>query len=481
MVAFLSEEIHGMVLKTKQIFSAGSRKSSIATCRKIWPLLARRKKKRMESRLTELRAANSRGARPIFRNGFLSEHSLSANSNDPESFHRAMAPVLVLAQFFGVLPVLGLLQPTPYKLRFVKLSPRTAYATFITAIVLVMAILSVLHMIRTLNSTAFEVQGGIAAATAGAVFYGNCVIGLIIFFWLSPRWVTLQRDWRTMEEFIDSDKTERPKLRWKFYTLSATVLFLALIEHVLSIAVNSEKHDWNGTSNSTFQNFLKIYCANSHAFILETLTYNFALGIFIFIVSKLATFTWNFTDLFIMLISTGLAERYKTLNKQVTTSVSKHRTIDWTGFREDYAALSCMVKKVDADIAAIILLSFANNLYFICLQLLNGLSQPSDSSLLSDIYFFGSFAFLIGRTVVVTLLTSRINDQSKVALPALYTCSSSTYNVETERLMQQLTTDDVALTGMRFFSITRNFMLAVAGAIVTYEVVLLQFNVSMNK
>lgn len=73
-------------------------------------------------------------------------------------------------------------------------------------------------------------------------------------------------------------------------------------------------------------------------------------------------------------MATGLAERYKTLNKQVINSTSKHRTIDWCGLREDYAALSCMVKKVDKNIASITLLSFANNFYFICLQLLNGLS-----------------------------------------------------------------------------------------------------------
>ncbi|EFN77949.1 Putative gustatory receptor 64f [Harpegnathos saltator] len=467
------------MLKTKKILSSGSKRST--TCQKIWPLLVRRKKKLMEPRLTELHPVDSQGERPVLRNGFLSEHSLSTSNNDPESFHCAIAPVLVLAQLFGILPVSGLLQLTPSKLRFAKFSPRTAYTTFITTMVLVMAILSNIHMIRTLNSTTFEVQGGIAAATAGAVFYSNSMIGLIIFFWLSPRWVILQRDWRVMEQFIDSNKATRPKLRWKLYAMSVTILLLAVIEHVLSIAVNSEKYDWSGTANSTFQNFLNVYCNSSHAFILETLRYNLALGIFIFIVSKLSTFTWNFIDLFIMMVSTGLAERYKTLNKQVTTSVSKHRTIDWSRVREDYAALTCMVKKVDADIAPIILLSFANNLYFICLQLLNGLSQPDDSSLLSNIYFFGSFAFLIGRTILVTLFASRVNDQSRVVLPALYTCSASAYNIETERLMMQITTDDVALTGMRFFSVTRNFMLAVAGAIVTYEVVLLQFNVSMKK
>lgn len=51
------------------------------------------------------------------------------------------------------------------------------------------------------------ISGGVAAATAGAIFYGNSVLGLIIFFWLSPRWVTLQRDWRSMEQFIDRSVT----------------------------------------------------------------------------------------------------------------------------------------------------------------------------------------------------------------------------------------------------------------------------------
>lgn len=149
-------------------------------------------------------------------------------------------------------------------------------------------------------------------------------------------------------------------------------------------------------------------------------------------------------------VSTGLADRYKLLNKQVTSASNHRTTIDWGRFREDYAALSYIVKKVDNNVAPIILLSFANNLYFICLQLLNGLSWVSrstarknaefrftlsvhsqpDSTLVSKIYFFGSFAFLIGRTVIVTLLTARISDQSKVILPILYTCSTSAYNVE---------------------------------------------------
>lgn len=133
-------------------------------------------------------------------------------------------------------------------------------------------------------------------------------------------------------------------------------------------------------------------------------------------------------------------------------------------------------------------------------------SIAKESSPLSAVYFFGSFGFLIIRTCAVTLLTARIHDQSKVALPYLYNCSTSSYGIEVtifsrhvlnnkfkiffrtfwtgfsfipkvyvtrdelkmhivcskaQRLQYQLATDEVALTGLRFFSITRNFMLAV--------------------
>lgn len=74
-------------------------------------------------------------------------------------------------------------------------------------------------------------------------------------------------------------------------------------------------------------------------------------------------------------VATGLAERYKSLNKKLAITMTKCQTaFNWRELREDYAILSCIVKKVDDHISPIILLSFANNVYFICLQLLNGLS-----------------------------------------------------------------------------------------------------------
>ncbi|XP_054011018.1 gustatory receptor for sugar taste 64f-like [Hylaeus anthracinus] len=465
--AMMHTEVQVMMLKTKLALTEIPTKSRNST-RKIWPFLV------YNHDIEKLRINyNANPSRQKFRD----EHSHSMDAAIPESFHCAMRPILRLAQLFGILPVSGIKSQSPTELRFKIFSFLTVYSVFIIVMILFITVISMIHMMTTISAETFHTRGGIGEATIGTVFYGNSLLGAILFFWLSSRWTSLQYEWKAMEQYIDSNCTVHPRLRWKFLLISSTVLLLALIEHILSILNNAGSYEWDGSSNSTFRNFLEIYSLRSHAFVFKIMDYNFAFGIYIFIVSKLATFIWNFTDVFVMLVSTGLAERYKFLNKRVAIMLVKdRRSFSWHKVRKAYAVLSALVKKVDDHISPIILLSFGNNLYFICLQLLNGLSNSVSSSILSDIYFFGSFAFLIARTCAVTLFTARIHDQSKRVLPCLYSCSTSSYDSEAQRLEYQLATDDVTLTGLRFFSITRNFMLAVAGAIITYEVVLLQFN-----
>lgn len=71
------------------------------------------------------------------------------------------------------------------------------------------------------------------------------------------------------------------------------------------------------TSSGLFLEFLDEYCHESHAFIFQHVPYNVPTGLLIFVMSKVTTFTWNFVDLFLMLMSTGLAERFKQFNAVV--------------------------------------------------------------------------------------------------------------------------------------------------------------------
>lgn len=128
------------------------------------------------------------------------------------------------------------------------------------------------------------------------------------------------------------------------------------------------------------------------------------------------------------------------------------------------------------------------------------------------IYFFYSFGFVISRTVAVSVYASWINDESKRPVSFLHSLPLEVYDKEVtiqnslklykknrtfqaHRLLNQIHFDLVALTGHNFFKIRRGFILnvrtasfvkgfvniivylfQVAAAIVTYELVLIQFN-----
>lgn len=48
--------------------------------------------------------------------------------------------------------------------------------------------------------------------------------------------------------------------------------------------------------------------------------------------------------------------------------------------------------------------------------------------------------------------------------------------VEVKRFNEEVANDVIALSGMKFFYLTRKLVLSVAGTIVTYELVLVQFH-----
>ncbi len=117
------------------------------------------------------------------------------------------------------------------------------------------------------------------------------------------------------------------------------------------------------------------------------------------------TFVWNFIDLLVITVSYSLATRFKTFAqflRQAKGKVSAPWEIGnpfdraavlcahshlfcsalrgqdysifwWQEVREAYNRLSLLTKRFDDHINAIVLLSFASNLYFICVQLLQGM------------------------------------------------------------------------------------------------------------
>lgn len=102
--------------------------------------------------------------------------------------------------------------------------------------------------------------------------------------------------------------------------------------------------------------------------------YSLLKGILGKMVNILATFAWSFMDLFVMLISVGLSSRFELINTMLFRAKGKPMTEDfWAEYRSNYRQLCNLCTTIDDAVAVITIVSFSNNLYFICVQLLNSL------------------------------------------------------------------------------------------------------------
>ncbi|OWR46867.1 putative chemosensory receptor 5, partial [Danaus plexippus plexippus] len=238
------------------------------------------------------------------------------------------------------------------------------------------------------------------------------------------------------------------------------------------------------------EDYFERYILTSHGFLIHDYEYSLWLAIPIFIMSKSATILWNFQDLIIILMSMGLSSRYHRLNnfvKEVVESENEvlavkklatgfHLRVDvWRRIRQAFVQQSALVRKVDTELGALILLSNLNNLYFICLQLFLGI-RSIEGTLINRIYYFYSLGWLLLRASSVVLAAAEINLHSQKALPFLSSFPTYAYNIEIKRLISQLNNDQISLNGMGFFALKRQKLLEVAAAIIKYELILIQYD-----
>lgn len=100
---------------------------------------------------------------------------------------------------------------------------------------------------------------------------------------------------------------------------------------------------------------------------------------------------------------------------------------------------------------------------------------------INAVYFWISLFFLIARTFAMFFIASSINDESRKPLKILRSIPNDGWFNGTERFSQQVRNGCTALSGNKFFFITRGIIITIAATIVTYELVLLQFNTNEIK
>ncbi|CAH2068997.1 unnamed protein product, partial [Iphiclides podalirius] len=390
------------------------------------------------------------------------------------TFQSAMKLSIAIGQCFGLNPVIGISNIDATKVRFTFFSARCLYTIFSIMGQATMLFICILKFLRDTDTS--------LTSNTSLAFYSSNFMTTVLFLRMATKWPRLCLQISMTE--ATSPNIDMTLVK-KCNMTCILVLTLALVEHILS--------DLSGLAAvidcEPEKNVYEAFVKRSFPWVYVFLTYNHFIGFLSQFINIQSTFTWSFADLFIICISFYLISRLEQVNLKIVENRGKNMSQHfWRTVREDYTRAATLVRRVDEVIGAIIFISFANNLFFICLQLYNTLKDGIKATPLcreQDIrplhgyeqatYFMYSFIFLVMRSLAVSLIASRVYACSRKPAVSLYEVSSSAYCVEIRRFLDQIHGDTVALSGLQFFNIKKGLVLSIAGTIVTYELVLLQF------
>lgn len=139
--------------------------------------------------------------------------------------------------------------------------------------------------------------------------------GSFLFLRLATKWPELMQQW----ELIDAEmpKWRHPKqyrlLAFRVRLLIVLILTMAFVEHILSIvsSVTFARDCLNVT------NLFEDYGRTQSVQLFEVAGFSISGAVIGKLLNIIATFVWNFMDLFIMLISIGLTSIFRRFNQSL--------------------------------------------------------------------------------------------------------------------------------------------------------------------
>uniref|UniRef100_A0A182PZ87 Gustatory receptor n=1 Tax=Anopheles epiroticus TaxID=199890 RepID=A0A182PZ87_9DIPT len=385
-----------------------------------------------------------------------------------DDFHRAVRPFLLFSQLFSLFPLSGLFGATLQDIRFRWFGPGTIYSFyfFLSALVTLTAHLNYSLNVGTLGP----------AEISGTMYYVLNLSGAIVFLVIATRWRTIMEKWRCLEEtFLHPPYAERRfwSLKRVVVVIGATMLVLAFVEdalHVASVHYTNLQY-FQRCDNST--PFWTQFYQREHPKFFHYLPYSLPAVLLLELTHKIFLYVWTFMDLFIIFVALGLARRYEQFYRHIIQYKGRHvmGTV-WRQLRLDYGRISILVAYMEDIMAPIIVCTTASDLYFIFFQMFN--SFQFSASILSEVYFKFSLVFLIFRTLAMLMIASNIHVASLRPLNILRSVPMSSWTIDVQRFTQELLSSRNCLSGYGFFFLNRGVILAMAGTLITYELVMLK-------
>ncbi|XP_046661519.1 gustatory receptor for sugar taste 64f-like [Homalodisca vitripennis] len=374
-----------------------------------------------------------------------------------------LRPYIFVGQCFGLIPVRGIFSEDPKDLMFSWKAKRTIYSLIILAITTIM---SLMHISGSLK------YHGLGFKSLDYIVRGlMSIVHMIIFLGQAHSWPKLMIEWskteRQMKHFHPILGLSKKIYFFIFmFGLGTVLLVMARI-----IGNFPSFHQCSEDLSELF--LLSVYAMQYYIFLVTDFSLYKTVISVVFLIHRCLMNVYD--ELTIIVFTYSLYLRFRQLQEHLFKAKDKRMPITyWTKMRETYNQLSRLTRRLDDHLAWMTLVCFASNLYFICDLLLRTLSFKKNSSLTNWLTLY-ILLFTLVRTFGAALMASAVHNESKKLLPLLFSITSDSYNREVGRFKMQVIHSEIMITGCNFFSLTRSFILTVAGTIATYEVVLLQF------
>lgn len=315
------------------------------------------------------------------------------------TFHEAVGTLLAVAQLFGIMPVRGIKAKNPSKLKFTKCSFRFFFCLLYVVGTLWISVLD----FRWIATTKVEFGKLITL-----IYDTTNFLSLVCFLDLAQKWPRLMQQWYRIEKSLPQMRyqLDKQKMAYDIKMVSLVVFFASMCklynlivclnfydcdfesfndpkkialqtlkpisgEHLLSIIAGA-----HGANNCpSIRDPIKAFLISSYPQVFLVFPYSGFVGAFTKFINIISLFAWSFTDLFVIIVSIGLAEKFHQINLNLMCVKGKRGITPqfWLEYRVYYREIVNLINMVDIAIAKIILISISNNLFFICVQLLRSL------------------------------------------------------------------------------------------------------------
>ncbi|XP_053674445.1 gustatory receptor for sugar taste 64a-like [Anopheles nili] len=385
-----------------------------------------------------------------------------------DSTHEALAAVIFMGQLFSLMPIAGYTTDDPRDVRMRFRSVRFLYACLTLVLMLSLIVMLCVH---TTHEGSFGVQQASSLA-----YYGVIVFFMVELMLLARHWPRIMGRWFADEQPFRSDPYRPPAetlpLRRKMHLIAFGVMCFAFLEDTLNFLSAYRLNELHIRYCPHRSGFWKNFFHREHPYVLRAIPYHPVVGWTIELTMRVGKFTWHYVDVFIICLSLGLQRRFVQFNERLERLDGQPQPqAVWRRLRLDFVRLTELVAYVDARFSKLILLCCANDMFFITVQLFNSFDLKPTT--MTTVYFWYSLVFLMCRCFLMLFVVSSVSRASERPLETLRRFPSSNWNLDLRRLCDVAATAENALSGKRFFFVRRPLILAMAGTIITYELVLL--------